>query len=372
MYEHPRRILLAVTGLSPQIITETLYALAVDQPSPSVPTEIHLITTSEGADRARLSLLSTTPGWFHRLCADYQLPEIAFTTDHIHIVRDANGVPLSDIRSLQDNQLAADFITEQVRRFTADDRSALHVSIAGGRKTMGFFIGYALSLFGRPQDRLSHVLVSDPFENNPQFFYPTPNSHILYTRDNRPIDSAEAEVTLAEIPFVSLRHGLPEPLLRGQARFTDTVEAAQRSINPPRLALDLARCLVRTGHGNGNLTPASMAMLALFARRALQREDRLLAPTKEIPDRAWAQRYLAEYQRLSVRDNITTERALRHGMDGNYFSQRLSKLHSELSQIVGANHIAPYRINAPQGLGLGRTFGLRLAPEQITFIDSEH
>lgn len=37
---------------------------------------------------------------------------------------------------------------------------------------MGFFVGYALSLFGRAQDRLSHVLVSDPFESLTDFYYP--------------------------------------------------------------------------------------------------------------------------------------------------------------------------------------------------------
>ena len=48
---YPRRILLAVTGLSPQIVTETLHALAVGGEQPFVPTEIHLITTAEGAER---------------------------------------------------------------------------------------------------------------------------------------------------------------------------------------------------------------------------------------------------------------------------------------------------------------------------------
>ena len=37
---YPRRILLAVTGLSPQIVTETLYALAVKGNPAWVPTEI--------------------------------------------------------------------------------------------------------------------------------------------------------------------------------------------------------------------------------------------------------------------------------------------------------------------------------------------
>ena len=49
-----RKILLAVTGLSPQIVTETLYALAVGQETPWVPDDIQLITRCEGAERAWL------------------------------------------------------------------------------------------------------------------------------------------------------------------------------------------------------------------------------------------------------------------------------------------------------------------------------
>ena len=108
----PRRILLAVTGLSPQIVTETLHALAIGHDDPFVPTEVHLITTAEGAERARLALLSDKPGWFHRLRKDFGLPEIAFDGGHIHILRDASGQPMADIRSPADNLACADFITE--------------------------------------------------------------------------------------------------------------------------------------------------------------------------------------------------------------------------------------------------------------------
>ncbi|PJA57556.1 MAG: TIGR02584 family CRISPR-associated protein, partial [Rhodocyclales bacterium CG_4_9_14_3_um_filter_68_10] len=57
-HEYERRILLAATGLSPQVVTETLYALTQRRAPAFVPTEIHLVTTAEGAERARLTLLS--------------------------------------------------------------------------------------------------------------------------------------------------------------------------------------------------------------------------------------------------------------------------------------------------------------------------
>lgn len=73
-----RRVLLAVTGLTPQIITETIHALAV-QSSPSwVPTEIQVITTTWGADLVVQRLLNGPRGWFHRLVREYGLPDMAF------------------------------------------------------------------------------------------------------------------------------------------------------------------------------------------------------------------------------------------------------------------------------------------------------
>lgn len=40
---------------------------------------------------------------------------------------------------------------------------------------MGFYAGYALSLYGRKQDRMSHVLVEDKYEQAVNFFYPSAN-----------------------------------------------------------------------------------------------------------------------------------------------------------------------------------------------------
>lgn len=166
---HARRILLAVCGLSPQVVTETLYALAVKRQPAFVPTEIHLLTTREGGERARLSLLSRAPGWLGRFRRDYRLPSLGLSAANIHVLAGERG-RLADIRTPADNERLADALTDLVRRLTSDPAAALHVSIAGGRKTMGFYAGYALSLFGRPQDRLSHVLVSAEFECNPDFF----------------------------------------------------------------------------------------------------------------------------------------------------------------------------------------------------------
>ena len=89
---HPRRILLAVTGLTPQVVTETLYALAVKGNPAWVPTEIRIITTRQGVEKAQRTLLSDHPGWFRRLCADYRLPGIAFGAEDIRIIGGPDGL----------------------------------------------------------------------------------------------------------------------------------------------------------------------------------------------------------------------------------------------------------------------------------------
>ncbi len=97
------------------MVTETLFALAVQRQPPFIPTEIHLLTTAEGTEAARLGLLSADPGWFHRLCRDYDLPAMAFDATHIQVLRAADGTPLDDIRTPADNERAADTITETLR-----------------------------------------------------------------------------------------------------------------------------------------------------------------------------------------------------------------------------------------------------------------
>ncbi len=263
--EYSRRVLAMAVGLTPQVVTETLYALAVRREPPWVPTEIVLITTAEGAQRARLLLLDPTVGHFRRLCTEYDLDaRIRFALDDVMTVEGVDG-PLQDIRTPEENARAADTITSLVRSLCADPEAAVHVSIAGGRKTMGYYLGYALSLFGREQDRLSHVLVNEPFENIPDFFYPPAEPRVVFGTGGRPASSADAVIQLAEIPFVRLREGLPTELLSGTASFVTTVAAASRRLGPPRLRLEAAGAVVHAGDTRLSLPPLLWAWYALLA-----------------------------------------------------------------------------------------------------------
>jgi CRISPR-associated protein (TIGR02584 family) len=368
---YPRRILLAVTGLSPQIVTETVYALAV-QRSPGrrfIPTSIHLITTGVGRRQAINNLLSEKPGWFHRLRADYGLPEIEFNPDCIHVALDATGRPMDDIRTPQDNERAADFITEKVRELTCDNGAALHVSLAGGRKTMGFYVGYALSLFARPQDRLSHVLVSAPYESHPDFYYPPPSERILQIGGQAPValDAHVAEVSLAEIPIVSLRHGLPLQLLKGTATFKATVDSAQEALGPPELVLDPKNRCIRAAGRIIKLDPAQFALLAVLAYRTVHGKPPICAPLRDKRDEQWSRDFLEDLRACLGWDvPPSVEMALSRGVDGGYFSPHLTKLEKCITEKLGPA-AAPYIIERVEGKGRRRRYKLSVPPTSIRF-----
>ncbi len=364
----PTRILLAVTGLTPQVVTETLYALACRREEPWIPTEIHLITTATGAENARLNLLAGQ-GWFHRLVKDYRLPSIAFATANIHVLRDADGAPLEDIRTPEQNTRAADFITETVRRMTEAPDTELHVSIAGGRKTMGYYLGYALSLYGRPQDRLSHVLVSEPYETNRDFYYPTPYDHPIHGRQGNKevtVDARSARVELADIPFVMLRDGLPQELLQGDASFSRTVAAAQCSGRRLELRIDLKRRSARASGETLKLTPQAFALLAWTARRRKEGAGPLHCSVNGYNQEA-AEEFLATCRQVFgqyASEYEGFEKALARGMDSMWFSPAKNRLLKSLVRALGESGAAPYLIRSV-GKRRDALFELALPPEHI-------
>lgn len=363
--QQPRRILLAVTGLTPQVVTETLYALACRAQSPWIPHEIHLITTAIGAENARLNLLAGK-AWFDRMLNDYGLPTIAFPIDNIHILRGADNQPLDDIRTPEHNTLAADFITDTVRRLTETADTELHVSIAGGRKTMGYYLGYALSLYGRAQDKLSHVLVSEPFETNRDFYYPTPYEHPIHSQrggKETTVDARNARVDLADIPFVRLRDGLPIELLQGRARFSAAVAEAQKALPQLLLEVDPEQACLIAGGERITLAPAELAFYWLLAVRCHAGRPGIHWSDKPLHDE------LASLYATQVNPHSGAyERFEDCGLSKETFHSRKRHINAALEKTLGRRRAEPYLIQTQAALpGKGRCqpYALTLPPAAI-------
>lgn len=239
----PSHVLVAVTGMTPQVVTETLYGLAErDAPWPE---RVKIITTRKGADVVTRGLFDQ--GHLAALSREMGKPTLNRNNVEILVVPDAHGRPVDDARTLEDHEALADFIMDTVRQLTADAASVVHASIAGGRKTMTFYLGYAMSLFGRPQDRMSHVLVSEGYEGLPDFYYPTREPRRVHDRSGNALDARDARVSLADIPFIRQRDQLPD-MLRSQGEgisFRKLVDLINLGTHPREIRIELHDAAMR-------------------------------------------------------------------------------------------------------------------------------
>jgi len=256
-----KEILVAVAGLTPQVITETLYYLTKVKKPPVKISEIYVITTSDGKREILGKLLNKNKGKFFEFCRDFKIDpsSIKFDESRIILLTDSNGNPLRDIRTARDNELVADQITEFIREKTRNPDTALHCSVAGGRKTMSVYLAYALMFFGRARDTLSHVLVDEKSEKDKGFFYPEKSLKM------------KSNVQLAEIPYVRLREKITKLFGPEKLSFSRMVTMAQEEIDttpfPENLEVNLKKRFVKIGERKINLNPKHLALYAHYAER---------------------------------------------------------------------------------------------------------
>jgi len=268
-----REMLVAVVGLTPQVITEALYALTQVRKPPVPLDEIAVITTRPGRDLIEATLLKPRVGRFHTFCRDYGIPpgSLRFDASSILVVPGPDGRPLEDIRTAEESTALADFILSFVRDLTRDPGVRLYGSIAGGRKTMGVDLALAFQLYGRPRDILFHVLVwPSELEGEESFFYPPPGMKTIRVK-GRTIRVQDIRVDLAEIPILFLREKLPV-LKEGKAiAYTELIRRSQEELAllqaPPALVVEPAGRKLRIGEKVVLLSPLEMALYLLLARR---------------------------------------------------------------------------------------------------------
>lgn len=212
--------LLAVTGLSPAIVTETLWALALRKPR-ILPRRVVFVTTLTGARVIEEQLFTPLAEWqdisvWDSLRKSLQAGPDELIAESPHVISmpdpaSGRAVFLDDIRTPAENQAAAEFIFARVWDVVRDKDRQLIASVAGGRKTMGALLHSAVSLIGRENDLITHVLVSSPFDTLPGFYYPAqPLCPLHDARSGRVYEASQAEINLAEVPFVPLRNRFKE------------------------------------------------------------------------------------------------------------------------------------------------------------------
>jgi CRISPR-associated protein (TIGR02584 family) len=209
--EQKQTVLLSLVGTAPAVLSETVWALA-HQEEPVIPDKIIAMTTSMGATKIKEKLFEQRH--WKRMLEELEqkgLPVAARLRfgpvgASIRVFADSTqSRELDDIRTTEDNEAVAEFFMETIRAFVENDSIRLIVSIAGGRKTTSALLYSVMSLLGRAEDRIQHILVDDHWTLQPDFMYPGCQGVFIDRETGNSLSSSDAKLQVVDVPFVPLR-----------------------------------------------------------------------------------------------------------------------------------------------------------------------
>lgn len=237
------QVLIVVLGISPAILTETVWALAVNEGI--VPNEIEIWTTKTGKDVFEKAVLTkdakTGKTVWDSLLDDLTKRKIDITDklaldeDSWKIFANTKKQHLEDLLTTEDNLATADKMLKELRGHDDPSKQIL-LSIAGGRKTMGALALQCISLVGREEDKVYHVLVNPPFDTGltPPFFFPEKKGkkwQSRETRDKTTVTDKDAQINLFSVPYIRVRPLYEEKLKEKVVSFSKLCERVQEKIN---------------------------------------------------------------------------------------------------------------------------------------------
>jgi len=336
-------ILICVSGLTPQIVTESLFCLAVKEKIPI--NEIYVLTTTRGKNvilgkdphphTPKTALLKE----IKNLCEKYKLKLPLFKEDENHIiVAKEESIELSDIRSDKDNILFPNKVCEFLKQKSSDPENVLYCSITGGRKSMSVHMANALSLFARENDRLIHVLTKE--ENEFKGFYP--------------INKKEAkDLEIADIPFVRLRPIISSEIKRPDlltANFEDVVKFTQNQLKiltpSNRMIIDIEKRELRFGNDYLILEPMEFLFYYFFVDNKMRGEINIsIADFMSIETKNRFIEYFTEfYPNYYIKEKSWY--TSKSGFDDTIFLQRKSKVNKKIDALIEDPDIAElFKIN---------------------------
>jgi CRISPR-associated protein (TIGR02584 family) len=251
-----KRVLIITMGETPQIVTETVYALLKDRDLPWIPDRIILATTGSGerifrngsdidfkGDKLRIPIKPLV-GETGQLKALYNVlgRSDVFVEPEIQTARTPDGLVINDVRSEFEIDAFAELVMDLVRDVTANPETELHLSFAGGRKTMSTTTAQILSIFGRSQDILSHCLVEDlNVEKSDDFWWPG---------NNPATNTQNAKILLHESPYVRFRASISETeaITNRTLTFKQIVDQANNALSAKTITLDLVNFTILVGN----------------------------------------------------------------------------------------------------------------------------
>ena len=234
-----RIVLIATMGSSPAVLTETVWALAHAK-KPVIPDEIVVLSAKNSVDKMKRDLLEGCEPIWGRLLSALKKDKISidgklvFGSMSIHVIPDAQKNELWDLRSSEDNLLAADFMMQEIRRCSESPDTEIIASIAGGRKTMSALLLSCMTLLGREADKVVHVLLPEELEGGaePPFYFPQKGVVHVSKRTGKKYKGDKLRSELFEVPFVRMRGWYREKFKTNPPTYLSLVKKVQQ-LSPP-------------------------------------------------------------------------------------------------------------------------------------------
>ncbi len=350
-------VLIAVCGMSPAVITETVQAVYQHFPTLMID-EVVVLTTTIGRERLIAQILDN--GAWENLREELHVAddELRFgdCADSIQLIPSMDKKHnLADINTPNDHLSMANQLCRILRGYTDNPDITVLASLAGGRKTMSTMMGFCFSLFAREQDKLFHVLVNEPFDGRlepPFLFKPHhPVEHKL--PDGKVISSNDARIELIEIPCVHLRKLFPQQFGKAPGDYSSLVHEADyiAGMGDRELRFDLNTGDVTIGSEtviSGDKSPTVFWIYWSVARAMKEG-----IPLKTLDD-------LCDYvksQHDFYEDKKNVCRTLRNACECNRsnISKAMTKLKQMLGEqrsmyVIGKKRLASYRLSIPPDL----------------------
>ncbi|MBL1215643.1 MAG: TIGR02584 family CRISPR-associated protein [Ignavibacteriae bacterium] len=340
-----KNILVCVSGLTPQIVTESLYSLSVQRKIKI--DEIYILTTLrgkkviEGKDPAEFTPKIPLKTEIENLCNKYKIDKPAFTQNNKHIiVTKEESVELFDVRTDEENILFPNKTAEFIKRKTSDPENVLYCVISGGRKTMSVHLANALSMFGRENDKLLHVLTSE--ENEFKGFYP-----VTLEEDKA--------LQLSEIPFVRLRSIITSSLTKKEYLSKTYSQFVEYTQNKLKLISDNRKILINTitreisfDNRTIKLEPLQFALYYKLVERNTEKNpacsiQEITSPQFGKSIKEILEEYIPAYHLM---ENMLNPWWVK-GFDAESFRSKRSKINSKLKELFeDENYYTEYKISS--------------------------
>ena len=267
-----KNILISGIGTSPAVLTETVWCLA-HQSVPVVPDEVVVLTTESGKERLYAEILNGESSVWRRMCESLREDKVdidgklVFGKTSVRVIPDAHGNEIYDLRSGEDNLRAADFMLQQLRQYTESSDMVVLASIAGGRKTMSALLFSCMTLLGREDDKVFHVLLPPEFEGGvtPPMYYPVKGVTYTNRMTGKTYKSEKFQSELFEVPFVRMRGWYQEKFKNIPPSYRTLISKVQ-TVAPPAVVYPEIEIDAWNGWAkiDGKLAPMSKACFAML------------------------------------------------------------------------------------------------------------